>query len=137
MFMLNKDLFDDKKDAEIARLKMTIEKFKEYDQKRKQYYNEKMERLGELESLVQEMEDGEDMGAKLIRYKNRLSYLEQLIRAKNIQEDMSLEESKEIIKFNEYKSKNEELRSRIKSMSDTISNLAIENVSLKNKINNK
>lgn len=135
--MLNKDLFDDKKDAEIARLKMTIEKFKEYDQKRKQYYNEKMERLGELESLVQEMEDGEDMGAKLIRYKNRLSYLEQLIRAKNIQEDMSLEESKEIIKFNEYKSKNEELRSRIKSMSDTISNLAIENVSLKNKINNK
>ena len=46
--MLNEKLFDDPKDAEIARLKMTIEKFKEYDKERKKYYADKMQRLGEL-----------------------------------------------------------------------------------------
>ena len=32
--MLNKELLGSRKDVEIARLKMTIEKFKEYDRKR-------------------------------------------------------------------------------------------------------
>ena len=50
--MLNEQLFDDKKDIEIAQLKKVIEDFKEYDEKRKRYYAEKMRRLGELESLL-------------------------------------------------------------------------------------
>ena len=55
--MLNEQLFDDKKDIEIAQLKKVIEDFKEYDEKRKRYYAEKMRRLGELESLLCEINE--------------------------------------------------------------------------------
>ena len=58
--MLNEHLFDDKKDIEIARLKKVIEDFKEYDEKRKRYYAEKMRRLGELESLLCEINEAEE-----------------------------------------------------------------------------
>ena len=58
--MLNEHLFDDKKDIEIARLKKVIEDFKEYDEKRKRYYAEKMRRLGELESLFLKSEKGDN-----------------------------------------------------------------------------
>ena len=36
--IFNKDLYDDPRDFEIAKLKFTISKFKEYDKKRKDYY---------------------------------------------------------------------------------------------------
>ena len=52
--ILNKDLFDDPRDLEIAKLKFTISKFKEYDQKRKEYYKSVIE---ENEQLRQELED--------------------------------------------------------------------------------
>lgn len=52
--ILNKDLFDDPHDLEIAKLKFTISKFKEYDQKRKEYYKSVIE---ENEQLRQELED--------------------------------------------------------------------------------
>ena len=41
--ILNKDLFDDPRDLEIAKLKFTISKFKEYDKKRKEYYKSVIE----------------------------------------------------------------------------------------------
>lgn len=52
--ILNKDLFDDPRDLEIAKLKFTISKFKEYDQKRKEYYKSVIE---ENERMRQELED--------------------------------------------------------------------------------
>ena len=52
--ILNKDLFDDQRDLEIAKLKFTISKFKEYDQKRKEYYKSVIE---ENERMRQELED--------------------------------------------------------------------------------
>lgn len=52
--MLNEDLINPK-DIEIAKLKLTIEKFKRYDAERKQYYSNALQRLGELESYVQEL----------------------------------------------------------------------------------
>lgn len=53
--MLNKDLVDPK-DIEIARLKLAIENFKKYDAERKEYYTKSLQRLGELESYVEELE---------------------------------------------------------------------------------
>lgn len=38
--MLNKDLFDSPKDAKIAQLRTTIDAFKRYDEKRKQYVHQ-------------------------------------------------------------------------------------------------
>lgn len=45
--MLNEDLLDDK-DIIIARLKLAIEKFKEYDIERKKYYSNVLIELGKL-----------------------------------------------------------------------------------------
>ena len=52
--ILNKDLFDDPRDLEIAKLKFTISKFKEYDRKRKEYYKSVIE---ENERMRQELAD--------------------------------------------------------------------------------
>ena len=55
-YIFNKDLYDDPRDFEIAKLKFTISKFKEYDQKRKDYYKSVIE---ENERMKQELEDKE------------------------------------------------------------------------------
>lgn len=52
--IFNKDLYDDPRDLEIAKLRFTISKFKEYDQKRKDYYKPVIE---ENERMKQELED--------------------------------------------------------------------------------
>lgn len=57
---LNQDLID-KKDIIIARLKRTIEAFKVYDKKRKEYYSKSMMRLGELESYIMEIDENSSM----------------------------------------------------------------------------
>ena len=54
--IFNKDLYDDPRDLEIAKLRFTISKFKEYDQKRKDYYKSVIE---ENERMKQELEDKE------------------------------------------------------------------------------
>lgn len=45
---MNKSLFKDARDYEIAKLKFAIERFKEYDKERKDFYRDKLQRLGEL-----------------------------------------------------------------------------------------
>ena len=52
--IFNKDLYDDPRDLEIAKLRFTISKFKEYDKKRKDYYKSVIE---ENERMKQELED--------------------------------------------------------------------------------
>lgn len=56
IIMLNEDLFD-KKDKEIFRLRLIIDKFKKYDKERKEYYSNSLRRLGELESMFSEIGD--------------------------------------------------------------------------------
>lgn len=59
--IFNKDLYDDPRDLEIAKLKFTISKFKEYDKKRKDYYKSVIE---ENERMRQELEDKETPACK-------------------------------------------------------------------------
>lgn len=59
--IFNKDLYDDPRDLEIAKLKFTISKFKEYDQKRKDYYKSVIE---ENERMRQKLEDKETPACK-------------------------------------------------------------------------
>ena len=54
--IFNKDLYDDPRDLEIAKLRFAISKFKEYDQKRKDYYKSVIE---ENERMRQELEEKE------------------------------------------------------------------------------
>ena len=62
--MLNEELINPK-DLKIFRLEKTIKKFKEYDKERKEYYADAMVRLGEYESLFDEVTDCNDIVEKL------------------------------------------------------------------------
>lgn len=98
--MLNKELFDDPKDAEIAHLKMCIEKFKEYDKERKKYYADKMQRLGELESYVQELDTETEIGKlkeEIMRLRKEVSRLSKEINVRRIEETRTDEELSDVL----------------------------------------
>lgn len=134
--MLNKELFKDERDAEIARLKLTIEKFKEYDKERKKYYTNSLQRLGELEAYIDEL-DAEGSNAqslKLLRCQTELKKLQNILRVRKIKEELTDEQIQDLINNHEYKEKLDELHIRIKQQAKTISELIQENNNLKNKI---
>ena len=114
--MLNKKLFDDPKDAEIARLKMTIEKFKEYDKERKKYYADKMQRLGELESYVQEIDTETEVGklkSQIIDLKRQLGALSLKVQVYRIEENRTPEELSDIISRDCLRQKNKQLTDEV------------------------
>ena len=98
--MLNKELLGSQKDVEIARLKMTIEKFKEYDRKRTAYYADKMQRLGELEAYIAELEDGK---AESAMQADEIRKLRKHIQAHGIETNRTEEDLTEIISKDELK----------------------------------
>lgn len=114
--MLNKKLFDDPKDAEIARLKMTIEKFKEYDKERKEYYAKKMQRLGELESYVEELDTETEIGklkSQIIDLKKQLGALSLKMQVYRIEEKRTPEELSDIISRDCLRQKNKQLNAEV------------------------
>lgn len=114
--MLNKKLFDDPKDAEIARLKMCIEKFKEYDKERKEYYAKKMQRLGELESYVQEIDTETEIGklkSQIIDLKRQLGALSLKVQVYRIEENRTPEELSDIISRDSLRQKNKQLTDEV------------------------
>lgn len=128
--MLNKKLFDNPKDAEIARLKMAIEKFKEYDKKRKEYYADKMKRLGELESYVHELDTETEIGKlkdTIIKLRKEVSRLSKEIQVRRIEETRTDEELSNILSCHELRQRNklmsEELVRLRKDKSDLIAKL--------------
>lgn len=123
--MINKDLIGDRKDVEIARLKMTIEKFKKYDKDRTEFYANKMQRLGELESYVIELEEKSETGkleAKIKDLRNQLSTLNKVIQYNKMivpeKEQMDL-----CLNYNNLKNRNKNLSDENKKLKDTISQL--------------
>lgn len=131
--MLNEHLFDDKKDIEIARLKKVIEDFKEYDEKRKRYYAEKMRRLGELESLlceINEAKDKADLRKVILNQKKAITDLSRIIGVRRIEENRSSEELEEIISSNQLRKNNKALKKRIKELQDTVKELVAKVVKL-------
>lgn len=114
--MLNKKLFDDTKDAEIARLKMTIEKFKEYDEERKKYYADKMQRLGELETFVQEIDTETEIGklkSQIIDLKKQLGALSLKMQVYRIEDNRTPEELSDIISKDSLRQKNKKLTDEV------------------------
>lgn len=106
---------------------MIIEKFKEYDKKRKEYYAKKMRRLGELETFLQEIECEKKSGeAELIIAKQKVEIrrLSMIIQARKLQSDMSAEDAKRIIDFDSIKEENKRLKTEVKSLHKAISELS-------------
>lgn len=120
--MLNKELIGDNKDVEIARLKNTIEKFKEYDKERKAYYEEKMIRLGQLESYMQELESSPD-SKKLVDLQKENSRLKKIIEASKIETDVDMSNVELKVKVINLKKRNSDLQSIIKRQKETINKL--------------
>lgn len=122
---MNKALIGDRKDIEIARLKMIIEKFKKYDKERTEFYADKMQRLGELESYVIELEEKQETGkieAKINDLRNQLSTLNKVIQYNKMivpeKEQMDL-----CLNYNNLKNRNKNLSDENKKLRDTISQL--------------
>lgn len=132
--MLNKELIGDDKDVEIARLKNTIEKFKEYDKERKAYYEEKMIRLGQLESYMQELESSPD-SKKLVDLQKENSRLKKIIEASKIETDVDMSNVELKVKVINLKKRNSDLQSIIKRQKETINKLCNSNYELNMKIN--
>lgn len=123
--MINKDLIGDRKDVEIVRLKMMIEKFKKYDKNRTEFYAKKMQRLGELESYVIELEEKSETGkleAKIKELRGKLSDLNKVI----LYNKMAVPEKEQMnlcLNYNNLKNRNKNLSDENKRLKDTISQL--------------
>lgn len=128
--MLNGKLFEDKKDMEIARLKMEIERrdkiisdFKEYDAERKKYISNLLTKIGGYESFIEEIEDAEPLVTKVKAYKERVSYLELMVQTHKIEKKYTKEQMKEICGYAQLKKHNTELQKRVRHMQSTIDEL--------------
>lgn len=144
--MLNQNLLD-KKDIEIAKLKLMIKDFKEYDEKRKKYYADKMQRLGELESFFEELNgqpsENEDENSRIFRLQKKvlnqrleINRLQKTISNKDIdlekyktmEDILNVEEENRILKKREKELKNENL-----NLKKTISELVYKLNKIKDK----
>ena len=120
--------------SKIGSLEKTINKFKKYDEERKQYYKDLAIRVGELESELSEYRDKEDPTGKLQRkvseQRKRIKQLEALLSIKDKEEvkdiDLVLAKS-QIIKL---KKQVNTLTKQNKHLKDTVSDLIY-------KLNNK
>lgn len=123
--MLNKDIIDPK-DIEIARLKLAINNFKKYDTERKQYYSNALQRLGELESYVQELENNSvipDLKAKIEKQRKELAYLNRVINANKYHLFNDNYELVCAVTVNEALEKNKSLSKEVKNLRQTIKDL--------------
>lgn len=123
--MLNEDLINPK-DIEIAKLKLTIEKFKRYDAERKQYYSNALQRLGELESYVQELTADtaiSKLKKKVDEQGKQLRYLNRVITTNKyhlFNDDYTLTSA---ITVNELKERNKVLSKEVTNLRETIKEL--------------
>lgn len=87
----------------VGRLKSTIQSlehkinnFKEYDAQRKVYYSKSMQRLGELESWIDETDPEFKLRSKIQSQKQTIANLNAVIRASKLEvpEDFDLDKAK-------------------------------------------
>lgn len=137
--MLNEDLMTieereiNKLRLEVNRLRSLIDKFKEYDKGRKEYYSKCLIELGELKSFVEEMESNPDsalgkymdkfnkLKAKCERQREALNSLNCImskhfnVRFSELKSDDGdiLDLPKAILKINSLENENAELRRKL------------------------
>lgn len=123
--MLNEELINPK-DIEIAKLKLVIENFKKYDKERKQYYSKSLQRLGELESYVQELESNSVISSlkeKIETQRKELAYLNRVISANKYHLFNDNYELVCAVTVNEMRERNNSLNREVKNLRQTIKEL--------------
>ena len=131
--MLNEELFFDKKDLEIAKLKQSIDRFKKYDKNRNQNHKKEISELkieiGKLKSYIEELESNKDLEKLRTRIKNQkevILSLERKIHCSRLEESRLLELemlTKESLS-NQIKSLKTKLEKQTKNNSELLSLLA-------------
>lgn len=121
--MKRKLLFDNEKDYQIIRLKEIISSFIKYDKERKQYYSKVIQRLGELESFIEEIEDGKDdvriLENKIWKQREALNILKHKIEILKNDRDIPVhyEHLSDIMAINEYlRKQNEDLNKSLNAV---------------------
>ena len=129
--------FYDKKDFIIAVLKRKINSFKEYDAKRKKHYAGLEQKIGELESYIDELENGlsieslnnkiQSLEAKIEKQNLIIKELQAKVNISFFDDTKSFEELESIANnlknFNSMKLSMKDLRKRLKDNKNTISDL--------------
>ena len=88
--------------SKIQSLEHKISNFKEYDAQRKVYYSKSMQRLGELESWIDETDPEFKLRSKIQSQKQTIANLNAVIRASKLEvpEDFDLAKAKvKILEF--------------------------------------
>lgn len=119
--MINAEYFETK-DREILKLKIQISKFKEYDEKRKEYYSDVLKKLGEAESYIQELESGTEVG----KLKKKIKNLN--IELRNLRSKILLSKNPELLEYDgidnvELRMMNIKLKKENKNLKDTVADL--------------
>lgn len=96
--MLNEELFFDKKDLEIAKLKQSIDRFKKYDKNQNKNHKKEISELkieiGKLKSYIEELESDKDLEKLKTRIKNQkevILSLERKLHCSKLEESRLLE----------------------------------------------
>ena len=129
--------FCDKKDFIISLLKRKINSFKEYDAERKKHYAGLEQKIGELESYIDELENGlsidslnnkiQSLEAKIKKQNLIIKELQAKVNISLFDDTKSFEELESIANnlktFNSMKLAVKDLRKRLKDNKNTISDL--------------
>lgn len=140
--------FYDKKDFIIAVLRRKISSFKEYDAERKKHYAGLEQKIGELESYIDELENGlgidslnnkiQSLEIKIGKQKLKIKELQAKVNISLFDDTKSFEELKSIANnlksFNNMKLANKGLRKQLKDNKNTISDLIYKLTQAKLKI---
>ena len=121
--MINEILIGDARDVEILKLKTKISQFKAYDAERKAYYAQSMQRLGELESYVQELEDSSDDKQRIHVLTEHVRKLNKYIQLQKIDNSLTQKELDEQLTIANLKKSNSVLRSKVKRLEAELYNL--------------
>ena len=121
---------------------MTIDKFKKYDKDRKEYYAKSMQRLGQLESYISELENDKDSPVSVIKkleekiasQKDEIRTLSMNIQAHNIGINIDTDVLSLNISKKSLSQANEKLRKENRNLKNTVYQLTTELNQLKNKI---
>ena len=128
--ILNEELLDPKEreivklNLKINRLKKTIKDFKEYDAERKKYYSELATKVGELESYIEELENGTALIKLRKKCKEQNKQLS-ILNAKRYLENFEMTDITAIVTTSklQLQDKVKSLTNHVKSQKKTISEL--------------
>lgn len=123
---MNKDLFSTPKDALIAQLKCTIQRYKEYDKKRSISYKRVYKELKWYKEEYSRIHNRDEMAEKVRNQHDEIAHLHAVIEVNKYKSDYSLEDldKAKLAQENTFlKLKLHEQTDKVKNQKKTISDL--------------